>query len=388
MPDPGAVVLSGAVPFDGHRLRPGCAVVVAGGRIVAVTAQPPDGLARVELDGGILAPGFIDAQVNGGGGVMLNDAPTPRAMARIAAAHRRLGTTALLPTLITDSPEVTAEAMAAVREAPAGVVGLHLEGPHLAPARRGAHLAEMMRPLTDADVAGYIAARRRVRRLLITLAPEMGSPEQISDLARAGVIVSLGHSDASASAAERAFDAGARGVTHLFNAMSGLDHRAPGLATAALLQRGIFAGIIADGHHVDARMVRLAMEAMGNRVFLVTDAMAPVGSAPAQGFRLHGREVRLRRFADGRDRLELEDGTLAGSALDMAGALRFTAGPVRSGLVGQGVEAALRRATSAPARFLRLADRGRLRPGARADLVHLSDTLQVRAVWFGGAPVS
>ncbi|MBK5926028.1 amidohydrolase family protein, partial [Rhodobaculum claviforme] len=285
-------VLCGAVPFDGRRLRPGHAVVVSGGRIAALTPDPPRDLPRVVLEGGILAPGFIDAQVNGGGGVMLNEAPTPATMARIAEAHRAHGTTALLPTLITATPEITRAALAAAAAAPEGVVGLHLEGPHLAPARRGAHRADLMRPLTAADVALYAAARRAVGRLLITVAPEMAPPERIAALVRAGVIVNLGHSACSAAEADAAFDAGAQGVTHLFNAMSGLDHRAPGLAAAALARPGVWAGIIADGHHVDARLIRVAMAAKDARLYLVTDAMAPVGAPAGAGFTLDGRGVR------------------------------------------------------------------------------------------------
>ena len=384
MAGPAGVALCGAVPFDGRRLRPGCAVVVEAGRVVAVTPDPPAGVERVWLAGGILAPGFIDAQVNGGGGVMLNDDPSPATMARMVSAHLRFGTTALMPTLITDTPEVTHAALMAAADAPEGVVGLHLEGPHLAPARRGAHRAELMRPLGDSDVALYAAARPRVGRLMVTVAPEMAPPALITQLVEAGVTVSLGHSDAPAAVAEAAFDAGARGVTHLFNAMSGLDHRRPGLAAAALLRRDVCAGIIADGHHVDGRLVRLAMAMMGPRAFLVTDAMAPVGAAPGEGFVLNGEPVRLVAVPGAPYRLELADGTLAGAALDMATAVRFVAGPV----AGQGVAGALGRATLGPARFLGLGDRGRLRAGARADLVHLSDALEVRAVWRAGNQVA
>ncbi len=381
---PPRTILTGATPFDGLRLRPGMAVAIEDGRIAGLLPQRdlPAGSPVEHLPGGILAPGFLDLQVNGGGGVMLNDAPTPAAMARIAEAHRAFGTTAILPTLITADPETTRTALAAAAHAPPGVLGLHLEGPHLAPARRGAHDPTLMRPLTEADVALYAEARKKLPRLLITLAPEMASPSLIARLVTAGVTVALGHSDCTAAQAEAAFDAGATGVTHLFNAMSGLDHRAPGLAAAALTRPDVWAGLIADGHHVDPRLLRLALAAKPGRgrLYLVTDAMAPVG-APGADFTLNGRPVRRIPTPGTPDRLELPDGTLAGAALDMATAVRFAAE-----VLGQGAPVALRRATADPAAFLRLPQHGRLRPGARADLVHLSDDLDVLQVWHAGEP--
>ncbi len=381
---PPRTILTGATPFDGLRLRPGMAVAIEEGRIAGLLPQRdlPAGTPVEHLSGGILAPGFLDLQVNGGGGVMLNDAPTPQTMARIAEAHRAFGTTAILPTPLTAHPGTTRAALAAAAHAPPGVLGLHLEGPHLAPARRGAHDPALMRPLTEADVALYVHARKKIPRLLITLAPEMAPPALIAHLTAAGVTVALGHSDCSAAQAEAAFDAGATGVTHLFNAMSGLDHRAPGLAAAALTRPGVWAGVIADGHHVDPRLLRLALAAKPGpgRLYLVTDAMAPVG-APGSDFTLNGRPVRRIARPGAPDRLELPNGTLAGAALDMASAVRFTAGTL-----GQGGPAALRRATADPAAFLKLPQHGRLRLGARADLVHLSDDLEVLRVWRAGQP--
>lgn len=373
-------VFEGAVPFDGVRLRPGHVLVVEGGRVAGLVPAPgPAEARRIALDGGILAPGFIDVQVNGGGGVMLNDAPTPATMRRIARAHRPLGTLALLPTLITDRPETLRAAIEAAAARPPGVIGLHLEGPHLAPARRGAHLADLMRPMTDDDVALYLAARPRVGVLLLTVAAEMVRPGQVRRLARGGVIVSLGHSDCTAAEAEALFEAGARGATHLFNAMSGLGHRTPGLAAAVLGRPGAWAGMIADGHHVDDRLLRLALAAKRGpgRLFLVSDAMATVGGT-AEGFTLNGREVRLAAGQGGAlPRLTLADGTLAGAAISLADALGHA---VRA--LGLPREDALRRVTADPAAFLGIAARrGRLRPGAVADLVHLSDNLSVRAVW-------
>jgi N-acetylglucosamine-6-phosphate deacetylase len=235
-----------------------------------------------QLDGGILSAGFIDAQVNGGGGRMLNDEPSPASMYTIAAGHRPYGTTSLLPTLITDTAEATAAAIEAAKEAVKanrGVAGLHLEGPHLAPARKGAHLAELMRPVEDSDVKALQAAQA-IGTLLVTMAAEQVTAKQVRQLSEAGVIVSIGHSDCSSEAAEARFDAGARGVTHLFNAMSQLGHRTPGLVGAASTTLAVWCGIIADGHHVDPKALRTALRAKRGegKLFFVTDAMSLVGS--------------------------------------------------------------------------------------------------------------
>lgn len=369
--------------FDGTRWHDRAAVLVETGRIVAVVAQ--DDLQRgvpVERVEGALAPGFVDAQVNGGGGVMLNDAPTSATMQAIAAAHRPYGTTALLPTLITDAPQaVTAAIAAAVARGADAIAGLHLEGPHLAPARKGTHLASLMRPMADADLAELCAAARALPALLLTLAAEQVSPDQVRALVAAGATVSLGHTDCTADAAAALFTAGATGVTHLFNAMSALGHRAPGLVGAALEAPGVWAGIIADGAHVDPAALRIALRAKRGpgRLFLVTDAMSLVGS-DRQSLTLNGRTIHRHATPGAVSRLTLEDGTLAGSDLDMATAVRFAVDRLDLPL-----DEALRMASLYPATFLRLPDRGRIAPGCRADLVALDDALQVARVWVGGA---
>ncbi|MCR8724393.1 N-acetylglucosamine-6-phosphate deacetylase [Frigidibacter sp. ROC022] len=364
--------------FDGTQIRDGVLLLLDGGRIAGIVGPGdlPAGTLVEELDG-LLAPGFVDAQVNGGGGAMLNDDPSATTMQRIAAAHRRYGTTSLLPTLITDQPE----AMQRLLSAPigAGVAGLHLEGPHLAPARKGAHLAELMRPLTEADISVYIGAATRFPALVLTLAAEQASPEQVARLVRGGVTVSLGHTDCDHATALRFFEAGARGATHLFNAMAPLGHRAPGLPGAVLDHPGAWAGIIADGHHVDPAMLRIALRAKRGpgRLFLVTDAMALVGSE-SDSFMLNGRTV-SRTDDAGVSRLTLEDGTLAGSDLDMATALRFAVRQLELPL-----ETALAMAATWPADYLGLSDRGRLQAGQRADLVLLDADLKPSRTWVEG----
>ncbi len=375
----------GARIFDGERFHDDKALLVADGLVEAISAKAdlPEG-ETVLLDGGILAPGFIDAQVNGGGGRMLNDEPSTASMYIIADGHRPYGTTSLLPTLITDTGEATAAAIEAAKEATManrGVAGLHLEGPHLAPARKGAHLAELMRPVEDKDVKALIAARQSIGTLLVTMAAEQVTARQVRELSEAGVTVSIGHSDCSSEQAEARFDAGARGVTHLFNAMSQIGHRTPGLAGAAIDHPAIWCGIIADGHHVDPKALRVALRAKRGegKLFFVTDAMSLVGSE-SDTFMLNGRVVR-REKGGFCSKLVLADGTLAGSDVDMASTIRYGINYLDLSLAE-----ALRMATLYPARFLRLQDRGRLSPGLRADLVHLTDGIKVTTTWISGKP--
>src|SRR5690606_2088128 len=307
---PGTLYL-GAEVFDGEGLAPG-GLLVEDGHVAAVLRpeEPARGAAVVDLGGGLVAPGFVDIQVNGGGGVMFNDAPEVATLRRMAAAHARLGTLTILPTLITDTPEVTRAAIAAVAQAVAeglpGIAGLHLEGPHLSLARKGAHDPDLIRPMGGDDLRFLLDAARSVPRLLLTIAPESVDKEQISALSDAGVIVSLGHTDAGFATCRAAFDAGARVATHLFNAMSPLGNREPGLVGAVLASGAVSAGIIADGIHVHPASLRVALAAKAGpgSLFLVTDAMAPAGT-DMRSFRLNGREI-LRENG----RLTLADGTL------------------------------------------------------------------------------
>ncbi len=376
-------VFIGAAIFDGDRLHEDAALVVEDGRIMAIVpaAEAPDG-ARVELDGGTLAPGFIDIQVNGGAGILLNDKPDVEGIAAICAAHGRLGTTGLLPTLITDTPQATRatiEAGVAAAGSVPGFLGLHLEGPHLDLRRKGAHDPRLIRPMTPDDLDMLCDAAARLPALVVTLAPASATAGQVAALVEAGAIVSLGHSEATLAEARTLFGAGARMVTHLFNAMSQLGNREPGLVGATLDDAGVSAGLIADGIHVAPESMRaaLATKRGTDSVFLVTDAMAPAGTDITE-FTLNGRRI-LRR--DGR--LTLEDGTLAGADVDFPGVIRVM---VRD--VGLTLPEALRMATHAPAAALRATDRmGRLAPGLAADLVHLDADLALGGVWRGGAPL-
>ena len=376
-------VFVGADVFDGLRLHAGAALVADAGRVAAILPpdEAPDG-ARVRLRGGVLAPGFVDLQVNGGGGFMLNDRPDLDGLRAICAAHARLGTTALMPTLITDTPEVTrAVVEAGIAAAAAGIpgfLGLHLEGPHLDRRRKGAHDPALIRPMQAADLALLCDAAARLPALIVTLAPESATLAQIAALAEAGAAVSLGHSDTGAAAAKAAFAAGARLVTHLFNAMSQLGSREPGLVGALLTSPGVRAGLIADGIHVARESIEVALAVKGERVFVVTDAMAVAGTAMTE-FTLNGRRV-LRRDR----RLTLEDGTLAGADIDFPGAVRVL---VRE--VGLTLPQALRMATALPAAAVGMTARcGHLAPGMPADLVHLDADLRLTGVWRQGAALA
>lgn len=373
-------VLSGARIFDGERLLDDHAVVVEGARIAAIVphSDRPDGAVQ-DLGGGLLAPGYIDVQVNGGGGVLFNDDPTPEGIGRIAAAHRRHGTIGLLPTLVTDTPQVMAAAIAATREArrltPAAL-GIHLEGPFLDPHRKGAHELKHIRDLERDDVATI--AEANCGAVMLTLAPNRVGTESIAELARQGVFVSLGHSNASYDEARGAVQAGARAFTHLFNAMSAPTGREPGMVGAALDLDEAFVGLIADGHHVHEANLRIALAAKRrDRFMLVTDAMPPAAGGPAQ-FDLQGRRVTC---ADGC--LRLDDGTLAGSVLTMDEAVRYAIDVIRLPLAD-----ALAMASRVPATFLRRdTELGRIAPGYLASLVHLDDELRVLETWIEGRPL-
>ena len=364
--------------FDGSTVHAGRAVVIENARIAALMrpSELPGGIAVRKLPAGVwLAPGFIDLQVNGGGDVLFNDHPAPDALSTIAAAHRKFGTTALLPTLITDAPEKMRQALAAVQiamEAQPSVLGIHLEGPFLSPEKPGVHARAFIRMPEPADEALLTVARRGVT--LLTLAPERVPPGFIARLTAAGVHVALGHSIANYQETRTAMVEGLRGFTHLFNAMPPLQARAPGPIGAALEASEAWYGLIADGVHVDPAVLRLALRGAGTPV-LVTDAMPPVGGKRA-GFTLYGEGI----LVDGA-RAARKDGTLAGSVLDMAMAVHNC---VR--LLDLPLPTALRLASAHPAQAIGLGHMlGKLEPGYRADLVAFDpDGIRVLETWVAG----
>jgi N-acetylglucosamine-6-phosphate deacetylase len=380
MDGPADLVIRAARLFDGERMLGPSAVAVRGGRIAAVAPgiEAPAASASILLPGdAVLAPGFIDLQVNGGGGVLLNDDPSPQAVRVIAAAHRAFGTTGLLPTLITDAPATLAMLAEGAIESLCipGVLGFHIEGPFINPRRKGIHPAGHIRAIADADIR-LLAEFGRAGRSLLTLAPEMVPAAQLRRLAESGLRLSIGHSDATALDVAAAVAVGASGVTHLFNAMSQIAPREPGVVGAALASAALHAGIICDGLHVDPLNLQIALRAKGReRLMLVSDAMPLVGAAEDR-FLLHGRAITLR---DGR--LTDADGTLAGAHLTM-----FEAVMNAIRLMGASLEDALVMASRAPAAFLGLASElGCIRQGYRADLVAFTPR-GVIGTWIGGVP--
>ena len=377
------IAYTGARIFDGETIWERSALVVDGGRIEGIiAADSPTTAERVPLAGGILAPGFVDLQVNGGGGAQFNLAPTVETIATICSTFARFGTTACLPTLITDTRETTATAIAAgiaaaQQEVP-GFLGLHLEGPHLSVARKGAHDPALIRPMDEADLVALIEARAKLPNLLTTVAAETVTPNQITRLREAGVVVSIGHSNASYATVQAAAEAGASMVTHLFNAQSQLGNRDPGVVGAALDLGSLWAGLIADGIHVDAASIGVALRAKRGpgRIFLVTDAMAPTGT-DEETFELTGRTVYRKDGA-----LRLADCTLAGADLTMVDAVAYA-----HRTLGLALEETLRMAARYPSQAIGEGARGVIENGARADLVHLSDDLAVRRTIIAGLTV-
>ena len=367
--------------FDGTTRHFDKALLVENGLITGIGAVP-EGAEIQPLKDGLITPGFVDLQVNGGGGVMFNDNQSVATLKRIAQAHARLGSTAILPTLITDTPTRVQAAIEAVEQAilqgVAGITGLHLEGPHLSVARKGAHDVNLIRPMQDDDLAMLINAAKRLPHLMITVAPESVSTAQIKALVNAGVTVSLGHTDADYDTCKAAHDAGASCATHLFNAMSQLGGRTPGLVGAALEIGGLHAGLIADGVHVSPTSIRIALRAKQGpaAVFLVTDAMATAGSDITE-FSLNGRMIYRRG-----GRLTLKDGTLAGADLDIPTALRFMVNSV-----GITADQALKMATTAPANVLGDPTLGALNIGSPANFVHLTPSFELCNAWQNGERV-
>jgi N-acetylglucosamine-6-phosphate deacetylase len=354
------------------------AVIVENGRIASLVPQGelPTGAEIVDLRGHMLAPGFIDTQVNGGGNKLFNDDPSVDTIAAIGAAHRRFGTTGFLPTLISDDAVKIAAAMdaarTAIRAGVPGVLGVHIEGPFLNPQKKGIHDATKLRPISNSEIK--LLSRPIGGKTMVTLAPEIVPAEAIRRLARVGVIVSAGHTQATAEQIFEALRNGLRGFTHLFNAMSQLTAREPGVVGAALYDQNSWCGIIVDGHHVDARVLKLALGAAPHRRFmLVTDAMPSVGGRKA--FTLNGEAISA---LDGK--CANAEGVLAGSDLDMASAVRNAVS-----MLGLNVADALAMASANPASFLGLEDElGRIAPGQRASLVLIDDNLEVLDTWIDG----
>jgi N-acetylglucosamine-6-phosphate deacetylase len=366
--------------FDGQQLQTGLTVILEGGKVSAMLPHsniPASVTEHHDLKGRILAPGLVDIQVNGGGGLMFNDAPTLDTIRVMAAAHRRYGTTGFLPTLISTDSETMERAIDAVRQAIAqsvpGVLGIHLEGPHLSPEKRGIHHAERFCPIDE--TAFRLLTSLKAARTLVTLAPESSNLKTISRLAGQGVIVFGGHSDATYEQTVEALGAGMRGFTHLFNAMSPLQSRAPGMVGAALQDRESWCGLIADGAHVHPATFDVAVKAKRKGYsILVTDAMASVGS-DQKSFTFDGLDIDVSNGS-----CRLASGALAGSDLDMITAVRNAAR-----FAGLSPFEALRMASTYPAHALGLEKQlGYIRVGYKASFIEIDDDLKLFGSWVDG----
>ncbi|WP_027330515.1 N-acetylglucosamine-6-phosphate deacetylase [Marinimicrobium agarilyticum] len=366
--------------FTGDQWLEGQALLMEGDRIRALVGhnEIPAEAERIDLTGTRLVPGLIDTQVNGGGGVLFNDAPTVEALEQIGRAHAHYGTTGFLPTLISDDLDVVERAIGAVRQAMArkvpGVLGIHLEGPFLNPERKGVHDDKKFRRLTPEAVE--LLSSLETGFTLVTLAPERTTPEMIRQLTERGVMVSAGHTAADYEQTRRALAAGVRSFTHLFNAMTPMTSREPGVVGAALEDENSWCGLIVDGYHVHATTLKVAIAAKARgKMVLVTDAMPTVGAEDKQ-FTLKGEVIRAEN-----GRCATADGTLAGSDLDMLAAVRNSVSQL-----GLPLAEALRMASLYPAQMLGLEQElGRLAPGFRASLLAVDENLNLRASWIDGA---
>lgn len=365
--------------FDGQNFIDDQVITIIDGVIRAIDQNINDVDVKAT---GLVAPGYIDLQVNGGGGFLFNDSPSVDNLKAIMSAHTKFGTTAMMPTLITDKIEVMAQAADAISEAIdnkiPGIIGIHFEGPHLSLAKKGTHCAEFIRPLADDE--WKLLSRKDIGQVMVTLAPETVMPEDITRMVALGINVCLGHTNADFATAQAAVDAGATGFTHLFNAMSPLQGREPGVVGCALLNDHTQCGLIVDGHHVDYASCQLAIKTKpAGGVFLVTDAMPPVGTNQTE-FPLYDRTVYVEN-----GKLTSSTGELAGSSLDMATAVKNT----HIGLnipLGE----SLRMASLYPAQYLyrdQILKRGELKIGMQADMVVLNDDLSVLETWIGGERV-
>lgn len=364
--------------FDGEQLHQQRPLSIEDGYIS--TLDTVSGATEIRLKG-LLAPGFVDCQVNGGGGLLLNQAPTLSTLQHMVQTHARFGTTSMLPTVISSDYEVALHAAIAVSQAISaaipGIIGIHFEGPHLASEKRGIHNSQVLRPLADHEIALY--RRKDLGTVLLTVAPETVTPAQIADLVQQQVLVSLGHSNATSMQTQAALDAGATGFTHLFNAMSPLTSREPGMVGIALTDAHSWCGLIADGHHVHPLCAQLALKLKPRgKTLLVSDAMW-TPEAQQKQFRFENHQITLHH-----NRLQSSTGQLAGAAISMLDAVNYCIT-----VLGVDMPEALRMASLYPAQFLgRSTEIGQLKPGARADAVLLSSAASgnftLKNTWLRG----
>lgn len=363
--------------FDGHQIRFDQPITFDDGRVHSLDTV--SGAKEIRVNG-LLAPGFIDCQVNGGGGALFNQQPTVGTLKAMMHAHAQFGTTSLLPTVISSDLGLAitaADAVTSARESIPGILGIHFEGPHLNDIRKGIHNQQVLRPMLASELALY--QRQDLGQVLVTIAPEVVSASSIEALTAKGVVVSLGHTNATYQQARQALAAGATGFTHLFNAMSQLGSREPGVVGAAFADEESWCGLIADGHHVHPASARIALkQKTRGKVFLVTDAMWTPGSKE-KSFQFETHQIALHG-----DKLLSHTGQLAGAAISMIDAVNNCIT-----LFQLDVSEALRMASLYPAQFLGQQNvMGAFFEGAYADCVLLSlpehGALTVKNTWLRG----
>jgi N-acetylglucosamine-6-phosphate deacetylase len=375
-------VISGATIFDGKQTLINHSVIVENDLVLDIVAdnQVDTTLPTTELKGGTIAPGFLDLQVNGGGGLLFNNSPTPETLIKMLEAHRSKGTCALLPTLVSDTREVMSAGIGAVRtlinNKTPGFLGIHIEGPFFNLQRRGVHNKDQIRKLTQQDI-DWLCSNNDIP-IMLTLAPEQTEAGQIKALTAAGIIVCAGHTDALAVDIENALAEGLQGFTHLFNAMRPMNSREPGVVGTALANNDSYCGIIVDGHHVHPSSVLVAHKAKSKgKLYLVSDAMATIGSHN-KSFALYGETIHEQNGC-----LLNSDNVLAGSAIGLIDAVKTA-----HLSVGLALEECLNMASLYPAQFMKLDKQyGHISKGFKANLVHFDDTFTITTSWVNGKPL-
>lgn len=371
--------ITGAKVFTGERTLTGYAVVIDKDQVLSVTPedQLPANIDKIAVAGGTLCPGFIDVQVNGGGGVLLNNAPTVDSLKQMVQGHRQFGTTGMMPTMISDTADVVKQGVQAVETAISEgvdvILGIHVEGPFFNPARRGAHLEAHIRTIEDDDVTW--PSMLPSGKFIYTIAPEMTTPERITQLLQTGAKVSIGHTGANYDDVKTALDLGVDGFTHLFNAMTPMQGREPGVVGAAIESQEAWVGIIVDGYHVHPASLKSAIAAKPvGKAVLVTDAMATIG-AEEKSFQIYDETIYEKE-----GKLVNAEGNLAGSAISMIDAVKNA-----TTMLDLSLEEAIRMASLYPAQYLGLGDQyGLLKSGYKANMVHFDDEFNVTSTWVSG----
>jgi N-acetylglucosamine-6-phosphate deacetylase len=378
-------IIKNAVVFTGDTFLSGQSVRIANGFIQEISATDAD-LPVVDFEGDYLIPGLVDLQLYGGSDLFLNEKPTPDTVRHIYESHSRNGTTTLLPTIHSTSLDIMVQSVAAVQtvrqENPLGVPGVHIEGPYFNPVKRGAHSTAFVRTPAEGELETLFSQNADAIRIL-TLAPEILTPEQldkIKTLKHSNTRLSLGHSNATYNQATTAFDEGIPLATHLYNAMRGFESREPGIVGAVFDHPTVRASIIADSYHCNPASIRIAYKLLGERLFLISDAL--FANPPRPTFELGQFIVHFEADPNGPGRYVNNEGNLAGSAITLIDCVRIAVEQAQIPLLN-----ALRMASLIPAEIIGLHDQiGKIEPGYVANLVRLDQSLSVKQVWLAGQP--